>query len=77
MYFPVITGRDLSVKKINFSLNTNVSQNKPIPFIHLDNLDQGGPTSFFPRAKNNFPVGPKGEETPPGTTALLLKYTSY
>jgi hypothetical protein len=28
---------------------------------------QGGPTSFFPRAKNSFPVGSKGQETPPGT----------
>jgi hypothetical protein len=30
-------------------------------------LHQGGPTFFFPRAKNSFPVGPKDQETPPGT----------
>jgi hypothetical protein len=30
-------------------------------------LWQGGPTFFFPQAKDSFPVGPKGEKTPPGT----------
>jgi hypothetical protein len=27
-------------------------------------IDQGVPISLFPRAKNSFPVGPKGQETP-------------
>jgi hypothetical protein len=27
-------------------------------------LEQGDPTFFFPWAKNIFPAGPKGEETP-------------
>jgi hypothetical protein len=30
-------------------------------------LAQVGTTFFFPRVKNSFPVGPKGQETPPGT----------
>jgi hypothetical protein len=31
-------------------------------------LEQGDPTFFsFPRAKNDFPIGPKGQETLPGT----------
>jgi hypothetical protein len=36
-------------------------------FIDLIGLGQGGPTSFFPRAKNIFSVGPKDQETYPGT----------
>jgi hypothetical protein len=28
---------------------------------------QGGPTLSFPRAKNGFSLGPKSQETPPGT----------
>jgi hypothetical protein len=27
---------------------------------------------FFPRAQNIFPVGPKGQETPPGLFPLFL-----
>jgi hypothetical protein len=30
-------------------------------------LLQGGAAVFWPRAKHNFLVGPKGEETLPGT----------
>jgi hypothetical protein len=30
-------------------------------------LKHGGRTFFFPRAKNSFPVGLKGQESPPGT----------
>jgi hypothetical protein len=29
-------------------------------------LDQGGSTYFFPRAKDRFPVGPKGQKNPTG-----------
>jgi hypothetical protein len=36
-------------------------------------LDQDGPNIFFPRVDNSFPIGPKGQETPPGT--LFLKLT--
>jgi hypothetical protein len=28
-------------------------------------VDQGGPTFFFPWAKNSYPVGPKGQDNPP------------
>lgn len=31
-------------------------------------MNQGGPTFLFPWAKNSFPIVPKGQETPPGTT---------
>jgi hypothetical protein len=30
-------------------------------------VTQGGPTFFFPQAKNIFPVGYKGQQTIPGT----------
>jgi hypothetical protein len=43
-----------------YSSNNN-NDSIVIPF------DQGGPTFFFPRAKNSLPVGPKGQETLPGT----------
>jgi hypothetical protein len=35
-----------------------------------NDFGQGGPTFFFPRAKNSFPVGSKNYETPPGTIFL-------
>jgi hypothetical protein len=35
--------------------------------IYNDHIFPGGPTFFFRRANNSFPVGPKGQETPPGT----------
>jgi hypothetical protein len=31
------------------------------------NIIYGGPICFFPQAKISLPVGPKGQETPPGT----------
>jgi hypothetical protein len=30
-----------------------------------EDLDQGRQNFFFPRAKNSFPIGNKGQETPP------------
>jgi hypothetical protein len=32
----------------------------------INDIEQGGPTFFFPRAKNSLPIGLKGQENPPG-----------
>jgi hypothetical protein len=48
-------------------LKANMIPEAVAPLNMNNKLDQGGPTFFFPRAKNSFPVGPKGQETPPGT----------
>jgi hypothetical protein len=37
------------------------------PCEHLLCLEQGGPNILFPRAKNSFPDGCKGQETSSGT----------
>jgi hypothetical protein len=41
-------------------------------YSHL--LGEDGPAFFFPQAKNNFPVGPKGQRKP--LLALFLKTNS-
>jgi hypothetical protein len=41
--------------------------------LQLDNLLQGSPTFFFPRAKNSFRVRPKGQET----LAVFLKTANF
>jgi hypothetical protein len=42
-------------------------QTKPSFNIQYYDLEQAGPTSFFPLAKKSFPVGPSDQEIPPGT----------
>lgn len=38
---------------------------------HIICLRQGGPAVIFPWAKNSFPIGPKGQETPHGTSCVI------
>jgi hypothetical protein len=75
MFLQASLTKHKSYKIINitkpFSHLSDISRKGPLPGTHTQlviyDLYQGGPTFFFPRAKNSFPVGPKSQETPAGT----------